>query len=115
MSCYFRIPVLLLALVFAASSVVEDKPSGDNTTVQGAPPSSVKWLASQFLAAASICGLLSDMPAPSADKNTPGLEQVIAEAGRAAAAYLNDMERQQLMTMFRLALTDLPIKVAQVR
>jgi meiotically up-regulated gene 157 (Mug157) protein len=31
---------------------------------------------------------------------------VVAEAGRATAAYLNDAERQQLMTMFRLALTD---------
>ena len=31
---------------------------------------------------------------------------MIAEAGRATTAYLNDAERQQLMTMFRLALTD---------
>ena len=46
------------------------------------------------------------MPSPSADKNTPEFEQVIAEAGRATAAYLNDTERQQLMTMLRLALTD---------
>jgi hypothetical protein len=71
-----------------------------------APPSSVKWFATQALAAASIYGLLADMLPPSADKNTPGLEQVIAEAGRATAGYLNDTERQQLMTMFRLALTD---------
>ena len=46
------------------------------------------------------------MPPPLADKNTPEFEQVIAEAGRATAAYLNDTERQQLMTMLRLALTD---------
>ena len=31
---------------------------------------------------------------------------MIAEAGRATAAYLNPAETQQLMTMFRLALTD---------
>jgi len=72
----------------------------------GAPPNSVKWLATQVLAAASICGVLAAMPPPSTAKNTPGFEQVIAEAGRAAAAYLNDAERQQLMTMFSLALTD---------
>jgi uncharacterized protein len=66
----------------------------------------VKWFATQVLAAASICGLLADMPLPATDKTTPGLEQVIAEAGRATAGYLNDTERQQLMTMFRLALTD---------
>jgi hypothetical protein len=46
------------------------------------------------------------MPPPSADEHTPRLEQVIAEAGRATAAYLSYAERQQLMTMFRLALTD---------
>jgi len=46
------------------------------------------------------------MPPPSTAKNTPGFEPVIAEAGRATTAYLNDAERQQLMTMFRLALTD---------
>jgi uncharacterized protein len=59
-----------------------------------------------MLAAASISGLLADMPPPSTDKNTPGFEQVIAEAGRATAAYLDDAERQQLMAMLRLALTD---------
>ena len=73
---------------------------------RGAPPNSVKWFATQLLAAASICGLLAAMPPPSTAKNTPGFEQVIAEAGRATTAYLNDAERQQLMTMFRLALTD---------
>ena len=31
---------------------------------------------------------------------------MIAEAGRATAAYLDDAERQQLMAMLRLALTD---------
>jgi meiotically up-regulated gene 157 (Mug157) protein len=46
------------------------------------------------------------MPPPSADEHIPLLEQVIAEAGRATAAYLSYAERQQLMTMFRLALTD---------
>src|ERR1700731_2269099 len=66
---------------------------------RGAPPDSVKWFATQLLAAASICGLLAAMPPPSTAKNTPGFEQVIAEAGRATTAYLNDAERQQLMTM----------------
>jgi len=66
----------------------------------------VNWFATKVVAAASICGLLADMPPPSTDKNTPGFEQVIAEAGRSTAAYLNVAERQQLMTMFRLALTD---------
>jgi len=66
----------------------------------------VKGLATQLLAAVVIFGLLADMPPPSGDNDIPGLEQVIAEAGRATAAYLNDTERQQLMTMFRLALTD---------
>src|SRR5882762_3116132 len=107
MSRYFIIPGLLRTLVFAVSAVAKDKSSGDNTAAQGGtPPSSVKWFATQVLAAASICGLLADMPPPSTDKNTPGLEQVIAEAGRGTAAYLNKTERQQLMTMFRLALTD---------
>jgi len=46
------------------------------------------------------------MPPPSADNHTTALAQVIVEAGRATAAYLNDAERQQLMTMFSLALTD---------
>jgi hypothetical protein len=46
------------------------------------------------------------MPVPPTDKTTRGLEQVIAEAGDATAAYLDDAEQQQLMTMFRLALTD---------
>jgi len=46
------------------------------------------------------------MPPPFADEHKPRLEQVIAEAGRATAAYLSYAERQQLMTMFRLALTD---------
>ena len=73
---------------------------------RGAPPNSVKWFATQLLAAASICGLLAAMLPPSTDKSTAGFEQVIAEAGRATTAYLNDAERQQLMTMFRLALTD---------
>jgi len=66
----------------------------------------VKWFATQVLAAASICGLLAEMPLPPTDKTTQRLEQVIAEAGRATAAYLDDAEQQQLMTMFRLALTD---------
>jgi hypothetical protein len=92
-------------LVFAASAVAEDKPSGDNTAAQGVRLR-VAWLAIQFLAAATISGLATDMPPPSDDKQIPRLEQVVAEAGRATAAYLNDAERQQLMTMFRLALTD---------
>ena len=46
------------------------------------------------------------MPPPSPDNHTTALAQVIVEAGRATAAYLNDAERQQLMTMFSLALTD---------
>jgi meiotically up-regulated gene 157 (Mug157) protein len=66
----------------------------------------VKGLATQALAAAVIFGLLADMPPPSADNDIPGLEQVIAGAGRATAAYLKDTERRQLMAMFRLALTD---------
>ena len=66
----------------------------------------MKWFATKVVAAASICGLLADMPPPSTDKITPGLEQVIAEVGPTTAAYLNAAERQQLMTMFRLALTD---------
>jgi uncharacterized protein len=66
----------------------------------------VKWFATLVLAAASICGLLAEMPLPPIDKTTRRLEQVIAEAGRATAAYLDGAEQQQLMTMFRLALTD---------
>src|SRR5215831_18940856 len=46
------------------------------------------------------------MPSPSTDTRIPGLERVIVKAGRATAAYLTDAETQQLMTMFRLALTD---------
>ena len=46
------------------------------------------------------------MPSPSIDKTAPQFEQVIAEAGRVTAAYLNDAEQRQLMAMFRLALTD---------
>jgi meiotically up-regulated gene 157 (Mug157) protein len=65
----------------------------------------VKWFATQVLAAASICGLLAAMPLPSTEA-TPGLEHMVAEAGRTTAAYLNDAEQRQLMTMFRLALTD---------
>jgi hypothetical protein len=34
-SCYFIILVLLSTLVFAASAVAEDKPSGDYTAAQG--------------------------------------------------------------------------------
>src|SRR5205085_6379683 len=73
---------------------------------KGALPSSVNWFATLVLAAASICGLLADMPSPAPDKTAPEFEQVIAEAGRVAAAYLNDAERRQLMAIFRLALTD---------
>jgi len=62
--------------------------------------------ASECLAAAAICGLVTDMSSPSTDTRIPGLERVIVEAGRATAAYLTDAETQQLMTMFRLALTD---------
>jgi uncharacterized protein len=69
-------------------------------------PNTVKWFATLVLAAASICGLLAEMPLPPTDKTTRRLEQVIAEAGRATAAYLDHAEQQQLMMMFRLALTD---------
>ena len=96
---------LFLMLIFAASAAAEGKPPRDNTAAQGLRLREA-WLAIQFLAAAAICGLVTDMPPPLADKHIPGLEQVIAEAGRATAAYLNPAETQQLMTMFRLALTD---------
>jgi hypothetical protein len=92
-------------LVFVASAVAEDKPSGDNTAAQDLRLR-VAWLAIQFLAAAAISGLATDMPPPSDDKEIPGIGQVVADADRATTAYLNDAERQQLMTMFRLALTD---------
>ncbi len=79
---------------------------GDQTAAGFAHPGCVKGLAIQFLAAAAIYGLIVDMPTPSADKQIPRLELTITEAGRATAPYLDDPERQQLMTMFRLALTD---------
>ena len=54
------------------------------------------------------------MPLPPTDKITRRLEQVIAEAGRATAAYLDHAEQQQLMMMFRLALTDTERQIATV-
>ena len=65
-------------LVFATSAVAEDKPSGDNTAAQGVRLR-VAWLAIQFLAAATISGLATDMPTPSDDKQIPRLEQMVAE------------------------------------
>ena len=61
---------------------------GDQTAAGFAHPSCVNGLAIQFLAAAAIYGLIADMPTPSADKQIPGLELTITEAGRATAPYL---------------------------
>ena len=66
----------------------------------------MKTLVIQVLAVVAICGLIVDMRSPWADKHVPGLEQVLAEASRATWAYLNPAETTQLVTMFRLALTD---------
>jgi hypothetical protein len=96
----------LLTLICAESAIAEDNHLAVTQPRWSAPPSSVKWFATKVVATVSICGLLGDMPLPSTDKNTPGIDRVIAEAGRTTAAYLNAAERQQLMTMFRLALTD---------
>ena len=87
-------------------AVAENKPCGDNTAPGFAHPSCVKEVATQLLAAAAIYGLVTDMAPLSADKQIPGFEHTITEVSRAAAAYLNDPERQQLISMFRLALTD---------
>ena len=107
MPCLFHHLYFLIEAVFAASAGAEHKPSGDNPAAQGSLPNSARWFATQVLAAASICALLADMPSPSSDKTAPEFEQVVAEASRVAAAYLNDAERRQLMAMFRLALTDM--------
>jgi uncharacterized protein len=96
----------LLTLICAESAIAEDNHLALTQPRWSGPPSSVKWFVTKVVATVSICGLLADMPLPSTDKNTPGLDRVIAEAGRTTAAYLNAAERQQLMTMFRLALTD---------
>jgi meiotically up-regulated gene 157 (Mug157) protein len=96
----------LLTLFLAASAAAEDKPCGDNTAAGFAHLSRSKAIATQFLAAAAIYGSVTDMPPLSADKQIPELEHTITEVSRAAAAFLNDPERQQLISMFRLALTD---------
>jgi len=87
-------------------AAAENKPCGDTTAPGFAHPSCVKEVATQLLAAAAIYGLVTDMAPLSADKQIPGFEHTITEVSRAAAAYLNDPERQQLISMFRLALTD---------
>lgn len=65
-----------------------------------------KGLAIQVLAAGALCDLLIGMRSSPAANHIPGFEQLVTEAGRATAAYLSPAEARQLMTMFKLALTD---------
>jgi uncharacterized protein len=115
MSCLFHRPCFIVdALFLRRLHAPRINHPARTPPRRGALPNSVKWFATHVLAAASICGLLADMPLSSTDKTTPGLEQTIADAGRATAAYLNDAERQHLTTMFRLALTDTDSQLVMV-